>query len=152
MCGMSAVFNKFRGCSNLLCHSSGILSLDVIDSSTLPLWASVVMSVCVCVCVCAESLQPCSFVTPVDCSPPGCSVCGILQAKTLEWVAMPSSRGSSRPRDGTRVSHVSCIGRRVLITSTTLEVRTMMDSLSSLSQAHPMGEFSPLGTRQPFCT
>ena len=32
---------------------------------------------------------------PVDCSPPGCSVLGILQARTLEWVVMPSSRGSS---------------------------------------------------------
>ena len=38
---------------------------------------------------------------PVDCSPPGSSVHGILQARILEWVAMPSSRGSSQPRDGT---------------------------------------------------
>ena len=36
---------------------------------------------------------------PVDCSPPGSSVHGMLQAGILEWVAMPSSRGSSRPRD-----------------------------------------------------
>ena len=34
---------------------------------------------------------------PMDCSPPGSSVHGILQARILEWVAMPSSRGSSRP-------------------------------------------------------
>ena len=39
---------------------------------------------------------------------------GILQARILEWVAMLSSRGSSRPRDRTHVSYVSCIGRRVL--------------------------------------
>ena len=32
---------------------------------------------------------------PMDCSPPGSSVCGILQARILGWVAMPSSRGSS---------------------------------------------------------
>ena len=32
---------------------------------------------------------------------------GILQARILEWVAMPSSRGSSRPRDQTRVSYVT---------------------------------------------
>ena len=38
---------------------------------------------------------------PVDCSPPGSSVCGILQERILEWVAMPSSRGSSQPRDQT---------------------------------------------------
>ena len=40
---------------------------------------------------------------PMDCSPPGSSVHGLLQARTLEWVAMPSSRGSSRPRDRTHV-------------------------------------------------
>ena len=34
---------------------------------------------------------------PMDCSPPGSSVHGLLQAKILEWVAMPSSRGSSQP-------------------------------------------------------
>ena len=44
---------------------------------------------------------------PVDCSPAGSSVCGILQARILEWIAMPSSRGSSQLRDQTRVSGVS---------------------------------------------
>ena len=39
---------------------------------------------------------------------------GILQARILEWVAMPFSRGFSIPRDQTRVSSVSCIGRHVL--------------------------------------
>ena len=39
---------------------------------------------------------------PVDCSPPGLSLHGILQARTLEWVATPFSRGSSQPRDQTR--------------------------------------------------
>ena len=38
---------------------------------------------------------------PLDCSLPGPSVCGILQARSLEWVAMPSSKGSSQPRDQT---------------------------------------------------
>ena len=36
---------------------------------------------------------------------------GILQTRIFEWVAMPSSRGSSRPRTGTHVSYVSCIGK-----------------------------------------
>ena len=36
---------------------------------------------------------------PVDCSPPGSSVRGVLQARTLEQVAIPFSRGSSSPRD-----------------------------------------------------
>ena len=47
---------------------------------------------------------------PVNCSPPGCSVQGILQARILEWVAMPSSRGSSQPRDRSWVSGIA--GRR----------------------------------------
>ena len=63
-------------------------------------------------CVHAKLLQlyltPCD---PMDCSPPGSSIHGILQARILEWVAMPSSRGSSWPRDQT---HISYTGRRVL--------------------------------------
>ena len=50
----------------------------------------------------------------MDGSPPGSSVHGILQARILEWVAMPSSRGSSWPRDRTPVSHVSWAGRQFL--------------------------------------
>ena len=46
---------------------------------------------------------------PMDCNPPGSSVLGILQARILEWVAMPSSKGSSRPRDHTGVSCGSCL-------------------------------------------
>ena len=62
------------------------------------------------------SLQSC--LTPgslVDCSPPGSSVHGNLQVRILEWIAMPSSRESSQPRDQTRVSFMSRIGRRVLL-------------------------------------
>ena len=44
---------------------------------------------------------------PMDYSPPASSVMGILQASILEWVAMPSSRGSSQPRDRTQVSHTA---------------------------------------------
>ena len=51
---------------------------------------------------------------PTDCSPPGSSVPGILHATILEWVAMPSSRGSSQHRDQTHISCGSCIGRCVL--------------------------------------
>ena len=66
-------------------------------------------------CVHAKSLQ--SYLTlynPMDCSSPGSSVHGMLQARILKWVAMPSFRGSSRPRDQTHVSYVSCIARQVL--------------------------------------
>ena len=52
----------------------------------------------------AKSLQSClTLCDPMDCTPPGSSVHGISQARTLEWTAMPSSRGSSRPRDRTHV-------------------------------------------------
>ena len=51
---------------------------------------------------------------PMDFSPPGSSVHGILQARILEWVAMPSSRGSSQPRDWNHISYVSCIDKWVL--------------------------------------
>ena len=51
---------------------------------------------------------------PMDCSPPGPSIHGILQPRILEWVAMPSPSGSSRPRDQTCAYYVSCISRWVL--------------------------------------
>ena len=53
------------------------------------------------------------FVT-LDCSLPSFCVRGILQARIVEWVAMPSSRGSSRPGHWTHVSYVSCMCRQVL--------------------------------------
>ena len=53
-----------------------------------------------CACVHAKSLQSCTTLCdPIDCIPPGSSVHGILQARMLEWVAMPSSRGSSQLRN-----------------------------------------------------
>ena len=67
-------------------------------------------------CVCTKLLQSCSTLCdPMDCSPPGSSVHGIFQVRILEWVAMPSSRGSSRPRDRIGISYISCIGRRTLL-------------------------------------
>ena len=63
----------------------------------------------------AKLLQLClSLCDPVYGSPPGSSVHGILQARILESMAVPSSRGSSQPRDLTHVSFVSCTGRQVL--------------------------------------
>jgi len=43
----------------------------------------------------------------MDCSPPGSSLHGILQARTLEWVAILLSRESCRPREGTQVSYIA---------------------------------------------
>ena len=55
----------------------------------------------------------------MDCSPLGSSAHGILQARTLEWVAMPFFRGSSWPRDWTCVA---CVGRWILNHWTTTAV------------------------------
>ena len=56
----------------------------------------------------AKLLQSCpTLCNPMDYSPPGSSLHGIFLAKILEWVAMPSSRGSSWPRDWAHVSYIS---------------------------------------------
>ena len=49
---------------------------------------------------------------PMNCSPPGSSIHGIHQARILEWVARPTSRESSQPRDQTSVFCVFCIEGR----------------------------------------
>ena len=81
-------------------------------------------------------LLSCSVVSdscsPMECIPPGSSVHRILQARTLEWVAISSSRGSSRPRDQTRVSCVSCIGGWVLYHRTTWERFLRLSALNCL--------------------
>ena len=50
----------------------------------------------------------------MSCNPPDTSMHGIIQARILEWVAISSSRGSSRLRDQTWASCVSCVGRWIL--------------------------------------
>ena len=73
-------------------------------------------------CVCAKSLQLClTLCDPMDQSPSGSSVHGVLQARILEWVTVPSSRGSSRARARTRVSYISCIAGGFFTTSATWE-------------------------------
>ena len=84
----------------------------------------------------AKLLQLCpTLCNPMDCNcpphRPGSvrgSVHGILQARILEWVAMPSSRGSSWPSDQTCISYVSCIGRQVLYHWATWEVQSSVYS------------------------
>ena len=63
--------------------------------------------VSLCVCVCVRSLSRVWLYDPMDCSSPGSSVRGIFQTRILEWVAIPFSRGTSRPRDQTWVSHIT---------------------------------------------
>ena len=65
--------------------------------------------------VCIQSCP--TLCDPIDCSPPGSSVHGIVQAKILEWSAISFSKGSSPPRDYTHISCISCIGRGFFTTA-----------------------------------
>ena len=87
--------------------------------------------VCVCVCVCSKwcvlAAQSCpSLCVPMDCNPPGYSVHGILQARILERVVIPFSRGSSQPRDQT---WVSCIIGGFFTVWTTREAPRLLTAL-----------------------
>ena len=68
----------------------------------------VYVCVCVCVCVCVLVAQLClTLCNPTDYSPPGFSVHGILQARILEWIAIPFSKRTSHLRDQTLVSLIT---------------------------------------------
>ena len=60
---------------------------------------------------------------PMDCSPPGSSVHGILQARMLEWVAAPFSRGSSQPRGQT---WIFCIAGRFFTICATKRAKLLL--------------------------
>ena len=75
----------------------------------------------------AKSLYSCSTpFDPIDCSPLGSYVHGILQERILEWAAMSSSRGSFWPRDWTHVSYVFCTGRQILYHWASWEAHKML--------------------------
>ena len=72
----------------------------------------------------AQSLQSCSTLCePIDCGPPGSCVHGILQVRILEWVAMPSSRGSSQPRNQTCISRLLALAGGFFTTSASWEAQ-----------------------------
>ena len=97
-----------------LSRSSPAAQLESINSSAYNTYYHV-NTMCLLACMGVKSLQLCrTLCNPMDYSPPGSSVPEILQARILEWVTRPSSRGSSQPRDPTHFSYISCIGRRVL--------------------------------------
>ena len=82
--------------------------------------------------VCSGMSDTCD---PKDCSLPGSNVLGIFQARILEWVVMPSSRGSSRPRDQTQVSCVPYTDRRFFTASTTWETQQWSEP-STMQEVH----------------
>ena len=81
------------------------------------------------------------FATPQT---PGSMVHGILQARILEWVAMPSSKGSSWPRDWTRISYISSIADGFFTTSATWKApktrQSGSDSALSLTSCTTLGQ------------
>ena len=81
----------------------------------------------------AKSLQLCrTLCDPIDSSPPGSSVPGILQARTLEWVAISFSRVSSQSRDRTWVSHV--VGRRFIVWATRVVINCIFSFWNSATE------------------
>ena len=93
---LSMEFSRQEYWSGLPCPSPEDLSDLGIELGSPALQADSLLSEIV--SVVQSCLTPCN---PMDCSPPSSSVCGISQARILEWVAISSSRGSSRPRDQT---------------------------------------------------
>ena len=83
-----------------------------------------------------EVAQSCpTLCDPMDCSPPGSCVHGILQARILEWVAISFSRRSSWPRDWTQVSCITgrCFNLWATRESLLKRSRPQMESLARLT-------------------
>ena len=111
-------FGQFRECSwdqNTTCFYFLLIKHSFTFRNhghlTKWMWSIMIMYAC----TCAKLLQSClTLCNPLDCNSSSSSVRGILQARILEWVDMPSFRGSHWPRDKTHISYVSWIGRWVL--------------------------------------
>ena len=121
--------------------------------------------ICVCVCVCVLVAQSClTLCDPIDCSPPGSSVHGILQARILEWVAIPFSRRSSQARDWTQVNkHIfffiflSIMGyhRTLNTVPCALQKDLAVHSFSIYTESHlliPNAHAYPLSPHSPLCS
>ena len=83
-------------------------SVLLTDMAFLGQYCIVLITIILYVCMCVLVTQSClTLCDPTDCSLPGFSVHGILQAAILEWIAIPFSRGTSQPRDRTLVSCIT---------------------------------------------
>ena len=102
---------------------STILQLKTVQSTT---WVKVLIT------------QSCpTLCNPMDCSLPGSSVHGILQARILVWVAIPFSRGSSQPSDRTQVSLIEGRFFTIWATKEAQEYRSGWPSPSPGDLPHP---------------
>ena len=89
----------YHDCASLLLCLS-LQHLSSIGTSCSTFFPIMAKPLCVFLCVCAQLLSPVPlFYNPINCSPPGSSVHGISQERTLEQAVIFFSRGSSRPRD-----------------------------------------------------
>ena len=109
----SRLFNSFLFC----CSTNAVLYFILFNSIGF------------CCCLATESCL--TLWDPMDCSPPGSSIHGLLQATVLEWVAISSSRGSSWPTDGTQVS---CVCRQILCLLNYEGTHNMFTSCSKIMQ------------------
>ena len=108
-----------------------------------------------CTCVLSRSSCP-TLCNPTACSPPGSSLHGILQARTLDLVAMPCVRGSSQLRDQTRISCLlhwlllllSCLSRVRLCATPETAAHQTPPSLGFSRQEHWSGLPFPSPTQE----
>ena len=102
-------------CTVSHCENAGSYSGRTIIRWYLTIWTSGDGQWVASVFCLLASLQLCPILcNPMDCSPPGFSGHGVLQARILEWVVIAYCRGSSQPRDQTHISRIFWIGKWVL--------------------------------------
>ena len=99
------VFFFFNLQNSLLCTLTMLKCLPWLNDR-MHFWILCLTTYSLCVYVLVAQLCP-TLCKPMDYSPPGYSVQGILQARVIEWVAIPFSRGSSQLRDWTQVSYIA---------------------------------------------
>ena len=105
-----------KALTDMVCNSKQkINQTTLVDTNNFKLfiffttWFYLLITImCVCVCARAYALSHVCLCNPMNCRPPGSSLHEIFQARKLEWVAIFSSRGSSRHRDQTHISFVFC--------------------------------------------
>ena len=98
--------------------------------------------------LCSDGQSCPTLCNPMDYSLPGTSVHGISQARILEWVTIFFSRGSSQPRDRTRISYISYIDRQILYHQchlgsliSALHMRKINNQVKPIFQNHLSGQW-----------
>ena len=118
----------------LLCYVLSFVAVQASHCGPLPVLHWVVCGVFLLLLSCSGSFYILDACLNANLLPLFLTLCdptllsnGILQARTLKWVAMPSSRGSSQPKDRTLISYISCTAGGFFTTSTTWEVPNILD-------------------------